>query len=120
MTEDLFSKLNRAADMSNLSDLEKKHLPVIEVPEQVKAGEPFEVTVHVGKLLAHPNEPAHHIQWIVLLKGDVALAMIQLTPVSTSPKVKLTVTLDKTTTLRALERCNIHGEWEHTKEVKVS
>ncbi|RMF91629.1 MAG: superoxide reductase [Methanobacteriota archaeon] len=119
MTEDLFSDINRAGDPSSLSDLEKKHLPLIDAPDSVKAGEPFEVTVEVGRLLAHPNEPGHHIQWIVLLGGSVTLAMVELTPVSTSPKVTVTITLDKTTRLRALERCNLHGEWEHSKEIKV-
>lgn len=105
--------------MSSLTDLEKKHLPVIDAPDSVKAGEPFEVTVEVGRLLAHPNEPGHHIQWIVLLNGSLTLAMVELIPVGASPKVTLTITLEKTAKLRALERCNLHGEWEYVKDVKV-
>ncbi len=36
--------------------LEKeKHAPIIECPERVKAGEVFEVTVGLGKEIAHPN-----------------------------------------------------------------
>jgi superoxide reductase len=119
LTETLFSKINRAKDMRGLEDLEKKHLPVIDAPSLVKAGEPFDVSIEVGKLLKHPNELAHHIQWIVLLNGSLTLAIVQLTPVSTSPKVTVRITLDETITLRALERCNIHGEWEYIKEVKV-
>jgi superoxide reductase len=119
LTDDLFSKINRAENPKDLTELEKKHLPVIDAPDRVKAGEPFPVTIEVGKLLSHPNEPAHHIQWIVLLNGSVTLAIVQLTPVSSSPKVTLKITLEKNAKLRALERCNIHGEWEHSKEVKV-
>jgi superoxide reductase len=119
LTDDLFTVVNRAENFDNLTDLEKKHLPVIEAPDSVKAGESFEVTIEVGKLLTHPNELGHHIQWIVLLKGGVALATVHLTPVTTSPNIKLTVTLNQTETLRALERCNLHGEWEYTKLVKV-
>ncbi len=119
MTEELFTKLNTAKDPKNLTELEKKHLPIITAPETVKAGESFEITIEVGKLLKHPNEPAHHIQWVVLLNGSLTLGMFHFTPVSMGPKLKLTLSLDKTARLRALERCNIHGEWESTREVKV-
>ena len=120
MIEDLFSNINRPMDAKNLTDLEKKHLPVIDAPSSVKAGEPFAVTIEVGKLLKHPSEQGHHIQWIVLLSGSLTLAIVQLTPVTTNPKVTLNLTLDKTAKLRALERCNLHGEWEYTKEIKVA
>ncbi|GBE19029.1 putative superoxide reductase [archaeon BMS3Abin16] len=119
MTDDLFKDINMAGELEGLSDLEKKHLPVIDAPDSVKAGESFEVTVEVGRLLAHPNEPAHHIQWIRLLNGNLTLASIQLTPVATSPKVTVTVKLEKTTTLRAIARCNLHGEWVMAQEVKI-
>ena len=33
----------------------EKHAPVIECPDRVKAGEIFEVTVGLGKEIAHPN-----------------------------------------------------------------
>jgi superoxide reductase len=120
LTEELFSRINKAKDLSNLSDLEKKHLPIISAPASVKGGEPFEVTIEVGKLLAHPNEPAHHIQWIVLLNGSLTLAIVQLTPVMANPRVTLKITLEENAKLRVLERCNIHGEWENSKDVTVS
>jgi len=120
LAEDLFSDINRAADMSSLSDLERKHLPVIDAPDSVKAGEPFEVTVEVGRLLTHPNEPGHHIEWIVLLNGSVTLAMVELSGVSAEPKITLTVRLERSSRLRALAKCNLHGEWEQSRDVKVS
>lgn len=119
MTDDLFADINRAGDLENLTDLEKKHLPVIVAPDSTDAGESIEVTIEVGKLLTHPNEPGHHIQWISLLNGDLTIATIRLTPVATSPKVTVRVSLGKTSTLRAVERCNLHGEWEYSKKVKV-
>jgi superoxide reductase len=119
LTDDLFADINRADDLENLSDLEKKHLPVIDAPDSANAGEAFEVTIDVGKLLKHPNEPGHHIQWISLFNGGIALATIQITPVATSPNVTFRVSLGKTSTLRAVERCNLHGEWEYSKKVMV-
>ncbi|MBC7238051.1 MAG: Neelaredoxin, partial [Chloroflexi bacterium] len=44
----------------------EKHVPVIECPDTVKAGEFFEVTVSIGKEVAHPNTTEHHIAWITL------------------------------------------------------
>ena len=33
----------------------EKHMPVIEVPAQVLAGQPFQVKVSIGKEIPHPN-----------------------------------------------------------------
>ena len=40
----------------------EKHVPIIDAPSKVKAGEPFMVTVQVGKIVAHPNTVEHHIK----------------------------------------------------------
>ena len=68
--EDVFCGVNTAADIENATDLEKKHIPVISAPHKVKKAEKFEVTVEVGKLLEHPNEPDHHIEFIELYAGE--------------------------------------------------
>lgn len=119
----LFCQVNRPKDMNNMTDLEKKHLPVITVPDTIKADEPFEVTVEVGKLLAHPNENGHFIEFIDLYAEDVYLARIDLTAVTTVPTVKIPLVLGHSglkTTLRAFERCNLHGTWEGTKEITIA
>ena len=56
-----FSDVVQSADWKS-----EKHVPVIEAPEKVKAGEVFSVTVSVGKEVAHPNTTEHHIRWIRL------------------------------------------------------
>ncbi|RMF91034.1 MAG: superoxide reductase [Methanobacteriota archaeon] len=118
----LFCGLNRPADPQNLSEMEKKHIPVIDCPEVVKAGEPFKVTVRVGEV-PHVMEEGHHIQWIDLYSGSNFLAKVLLTPAFT--RAEATVTLVKAgkhrrSTLRALERCNLHGLWEGTKEIEIT
>lgn len=112
--EDLFCGLNKAksGNIEEMTDLEKKHTPIIEAPARVKKGEPFEVGVEVGNLLAHPNENAHFIEWIELFSGDTFLARINLEPRLTVPKVKFVVALDHGHDLIAKERCNLHGVWE--------
>ncbi len=111
---DLFCGVNspQTTDIAGMSDLEKKHTPVIESPEAVKKEESFVVTVTVGMLLAHPNENGHFIEWIELYSGDTFLARTDLVPRLTSPKVSLTVSLDHEHPLVAKARCNMHGVWQ--------
>jgi len=122
---DLLNRVNKVKDPAAMTDLEKKHVPVIEAPDSVKAGLPFDVTVHVGKLLKHPNEPEHHIEWIELYKGYVFLARADLAAATTEPKVTFTVALEPELAaddglLRAFEKCNMHGVWEAAKPVNVA
>ncbi|MFP4056363.1 MAG: class II SORL domain-containing protein [Candidatus Brocadiia bacterium] len=119
-TTDLFAQVNKPADPTNLTDLEKKHTPVITAPETVKAGECFEVTVEVGKHLDHPNQTDHFIQFVELYAGHVYLARMHFTAETTCPIMKTCVSLPKDLgPLRAFERCNIHGVWEADKPITV-
>ncbi|NIM90122.1 MAG: desulfoferrodoxin [Candidatus Aminicenantes bacterium] len=95
-----------------MTDLEKKHTPVIKAPSKVKKGEPFEVSVKVGEHMPHPNENAHYIEWIELYSGETFLARVDLVPRLAAPNVKFTVALDHAHPLIAKERCNLHGLWE--------
>ena len=118
--EDIFCGINRAADIDRPSDIEKKHLPIISAPAKVRKGEHFEVEVEVGKLMQHPNEPGHFIQFIELYAGDTYLARMDLTPKSTCPVMKVCVSLDHVHgKLRAFERCNLHGTWENDVDIEV-
>ncbi len=44
----------------------EKHVPVMDCPDSVKAGEVFQVMVTLGKEVAHPNTMEHHIRRISL------------------------------------------------------
>ncbi len=118
--KDLFSQVNRPADPANLTDLEKKHLPVIDAPERVGAGEAIQVSVEVGKLLAHPNEPAHHIEFIDLYEDDVFLVRADFTGAKVNPKVSFELMLKKSGILRAFSSCNLHGVWEANKPISIA
>ena len=120
-TEDIFCGVNTAEDIENASDLEKKHLPIISAPESVKKGECFEVTVEVGKLLQHPNEPGHHIEFVELYADDTYLARMDFTAKTTCPVMKASIVLDKPySKLRAFEHCNLHGSWEYDTDIEVT
>jgi superoxide reductase len=113
---------NSPADPSNMTEGEKKHMPVIDCPDTVKTGEPFQVKINVGSI-PHVMEEAHHIQWIDVHSGDNFNVRVDLTPVFT--KAEVTVTLVKggkhrTSSIKVVERCNIHGQWIASKEITVT
>lgn len=115
----------------------EKHVPVIEAPERVKAGEFFEVTLGVGKEIAHPNTTEHHIRWISLyfhpqgerFTYDVGLfsfnghgestAGPNQGPVYTHPQVTTSLKVSTPGTLHAVAFCNIHGLWESSQEIAL-
>lgn len=115
----------------------EKHVPVIEAPEKVKAGEAFTVKVCVGKEIPHPNKAEHHISWIQLFfkpegsKFLIELAKFEYTahaaamditttgPALAEPFSCLKVKLAKSGTLVALSYCNLHGLWESSQDIVV-
>lgn len=119
-------------DLIQTADWKKeKHVPVIECPAEVKAGELFEVKVGLGKEMAHPNTVEHHISWIALYfhpegsKFTYDLGRFEFNghgegPAFTHHAVTSSLKLDKPGTLHALALCNIHGLWESSKEIGVS
>ena len=116
---------------------EEKHVPVIECPDAVNAGEMFQVKASLGKEIAHPNTTEHHIRWIQLYfkpEGDkfaYHIGNFEFTahgesvegankgPVYTNHKVISEFKTNKPGTLIATAYCNIHGLWESSKEIGV-
>jgi len=115
----------------------EKHVPVIECPDAVGAGELFQVDVSLGKEVAHPNTTEHHIRWIQLYfkpDGDkfcYQVGNFEFTahgesvegpntgPVHANHKVSASLKLAKPGTLYATSLCNIHGLWENSKAIKI-
>jgi superoxide reductase len=115
----------------------EKHVPVIECPDEVAADEMFDVTVTLGKEVAHPNTTEHHIRWIQLYfkpeddKFTYQVGNFEFTahgesvegadkgPVYTNHSAVGSVKINKSGTLLAAALCNIHGLWENSKAIKV-
>jgi superoxide reductase len=115
----------------------EKHIPVIEGPDTVKAGEMFRVMVTLGKEIAHPNTTEHHIRWITLYyhahgeKFNYEVGHFEFNahgesaegpnkgPVFTHHEVGSSLKIMKSGTLHAVAFCNIHGLWESSKTVTV-
>ena len=115
----LFCQVNTAA--SGPAETAKKHVPVINVPAAIQAGQPFTVSIKVGEA-PHVMENWHFIQFIDLYCGHIYISRVDLTAELSRPEVSVTVVLhhEGKRMLRAFSRCNLHGIWEGTKEVCVS
>ncbi|WP_255334829.1 class II SORL domain-containing protein [Methanosarcina sp. KYL-1] len=117
-------KINKPVDPKNLTEGEKKHIPVISVPESIVAGKLFDVTVQVGSI-PHVMEEKHYIEWIELYLNDKKVGRAELSPKNEKAEATFTVEAEKALAgkegkLRALEQCNIHGLWEEFMDIKIS
>ena len=116
-------KLNRPADWNNLSVMAKKHAPIIEAPDTVKADQPFPVKIKIGGIdgVEHPNTLSHWINWVALYSGERLIAKVQFgSELSDGYGVTINVILKDSGNLKAKGFCNLHGVWEgKTKLVKV-
>jgi len=131
--------------MSSLKDLfqsadwkTEKHVPVIDCTASCKKGESIDITVTVGKEIAHPNTTEHHISFIevyflpnnekfpqLLGKFDFSAhgASIQgpnTSTILTIPKISLSFKSDKSGVILAGSYCNIHGLWESSRDLTVT
>jgi superoxide reductase len=115
----------------------EKHVPVIDCPEEVAAGQAFEVKAALGKEVAHPNTTEHHIRWIQLFfkpdddKFAYQVGTFEFTahgesvqgpntgPVYTNHSVTAVLQIKKSGVLHAMSFCNIHGVWENSKAIRV-
>ena len=137
--------VQRAKDNDNLTDTEKKHIPVIEAPAEVEAGESFEVKVTVGSI-PHAMEEEHYIQWIKLYLDNNLVGKKELKPIEGKAEATFTVTgteemisareimncrvhgfgvcgtcgtRSAIIPIRAVEGCNVHGLWEGSKGIEI-
>lgn len=107
--------LNKPKDWTKLPDMAKKHLPIIEVSEKVKAKEPFTVKVKVGGIdgVEHPNTLGHWINWVQIYAEERLISRVEFAPeICDRYLVTLNITLNENSTLRAQGFCNLHGVWE--------
>jgi superoxide reductase len=104
--------LLRLKNRENPTDLEKKHVPAIEVPVRLIKNEWFEVKIRVGYETVHPSMPNHWINEITLLVDGVEVARTDFKVGAVSaPEVSFKIRLNKTSTIEAIENCNLHGRW---------
>ncbi len=96
---------------NNLSDLEKKHIPLIHlvkkcglIPEGCQ-----DVHVKMGEI-QHPMQPEHYIMHIDFYIDKKFISRVILTPEKLNPAAALHLSASSGR-LTAIELCNIHGAW---------
>lgn len=105
-----------------------KHSPFIYVDGAVKAGQPIEIKVVVGKDVAHPDDFNHYVSDVALYDGEKKLAEAKFIAGNIAGEgkagkqtVTFTVTLEKDASLVAHAYCTLHGVWEsNALELKVN
>ncbi len=101
----------------------KTHQPVIEAPEKVRVGEPFEIKVKVGP---HPSTKEHYIGKIDVYYSEsrrdfnpILIASIILAPEYTEPTFSLKLKVEKHGVIHVISYCNLHGLWRSWREIHV-
>ncbi len=105
-------------DPKIISELEMKHVPLIEAPARVRKGESFDLKVRIGRVL-HPMEMPHHIEWIHLFKNDRPLAEIELSLEGLNPVATVNLSLTESAKIDVKILCNLHGYWMESKTIEV-
>lgn len=108
--------IKKPADPANLTDGDKKHIPVITVNKSCNlAGQGcVDVTVKIGEIL-HVMEEKHFIVYIDLYHDHKFIARYHMTP-----KLNPIITAHLKSAegvLSVVEFCNVHGKW--MSEVKL-
>ncbi|WP_135612616.1 class II SORL domain-containing protein [Methanococcoides sp. AM1] len=137
--------IQRIKDRNNLTDVEKKHVPIIEAPDIVTSEESFEVKVTIGGE-PHVMEMEHYIEWVEVWFADNKIGKYELGAENPTPEAIFNIIPSEDlissteyvvcnihgvnlcskcglkevrTELKAIASCNVHGLWESAKEVNV-
>lgn len=105
----ILDPVNMVTDLDAADDFQKKHTPVLTLEPMDGGGR--RAVAEVGRLVAHPNQPDHFIQWIALYAGDSEIVRFDLSPVASAPVVSVVIAVDPGTVVRAVASCNLHGLW---------
>lgn len=103
-------EINRAKDPANLNELEKKHVPVIQIEAEDKEKKLVTIIVKVGDI-AHPMEEKHYIKYIEIFINHRLEGKVELKP-GDKPEAKFIVGSLAIKNVVAREECNVHGLWE--------
>ncbi len=109
--------IKQPQDTSNLSDLEKKHIPVITVVKKCGLISDGCIDAHV-KLgeIQHPMEQSHYIMHIDFYIDKEFVARVHLTPERLNPAAALHLK-NQEGKIEAIALCNQHGAWFNEAEL---
>ena len=102
--------INKAKDPSNMTELEKKHVPIIQLGAENKETKKITITVKIGEV-EHPMIKEHYIKYIELYIDNKSVGKVDLKP-GDKPEAKFEVEVPAGGRITAREECNVHGVWE--------
>ncbi len=104
-----------------LSEKVKTHVPIVEMPEQVKVNEVFKVRIRIN----HPLRHDHSIRRVMIYFIEdgknlpVQIASINLEAPYAEPEIELSMKFEKGGSIIIVSYCNLHGLWEEVKRIQV-
>jgi superoxide reductase len=104
--------IKKPADSDNLSEEEKRHIPVVHCSKGcglISDRECIDVHIKIGEIL-HVMESEHFVNFIDLYIDKKYVTRVMLTPQVTHPAVRLNLKINDGV-LRVIVNCNIHGYW---------
>lgn len=103
--------LNTAKDKNNLTETEKKHVPVIKVTELcgLITGNCEDINVKVGEV-EHPMLSNHYIVHIDFYIDKEFVSRVILTPEKLNPAAAIHIK-PRQGTVTVITLCNVHGAW---------
>ncbi len=101
--------IKQPADPGNLSDGDKKHVPVIKVSDSGLLADCKDVHVTVGDI-EHVMDPKHYILYIDFYLDHRFISRVWLAPEVCKPAATLHLAATSGT-VTAIEGCNVHGIW---------
>ena len=100
--------LKAPADPDNLTDAEKKHMPLVTID---RSGEFLQIVVSVGEI-EHPMESEHWIMYIDLYINDVYQSRVSFAPGGILyPAAELISKETVDIGIKVVSTCNKHGAW---------
>ena len=106
-------------DADELTPEERRHVPVMVLPQRVHAGRAFDFVAQVG-IEPHVMTPSHHIDWIEVAVGEERVFVTDLTPRVPYPIVRIPLVLGAgSTRLTVRAHCTLHGTWRTRRAIEV-
>jgi superoxide reductase len=103
--------LKQPADPKNMTEGDKKHIPILTVKKQcglIPTG-CIDVHIKVGEIL-HVMEAKHWIMYIDVYLDYIWIARYFMAPDKVNPAVSVHLK-SNTGKFTAIENCNVHGKW---------
>jgi desulfoferrodoxin-like iron-binding protein len=110
--------INMPKDPDNPTDLEKKHIPVIDISKtcDIISDGCYDIHAHMGEI-KHPMESAHYIMHIDFYIDRNFIARAHLSPEKLNPAAGLHLK-PLQGKLEVVELCNLHGAWFNEADIR--